>query len=74
MPELDGVALLERLKTERPWVTRVIHSSHVESLTAEAAALAHAVIPKPSSRETLLGALEQALDQKQWLVRDSAGF
>jgi len=74
MPELGGLALLERLKTERPWVTRVIHSSHVESLTEEAAALAHAVIPKPSSSETLLGALERALDRKQWLVRDSAGF
>jgi len=74
MPELDGLALLERLKTERPWVTRVIHSSHVESLAAEAAAVAHAVIPKPCSSETLLQALEQALDEKQWLVRDSAGF
>jgi len=74
MPELDGVALLERLKTERPWVTRVIHSSHVESLAPHAADIAHVVIPKPCPSQALLGALEQAMDHKEWLVRDSSGF
>jgi DNA-binding NtrC family response regulator len=74
MPELDGMVLLERLKSERPWVTRVIHSSHVESLAPGAAELAQIVIPKPCSARALLSALEDAFDQKHWLVRDSAGF
>src|SRR6188474_3677914 len=33
MPVVDGVTLLRRLKSEQPTVMRVIHSSHVESLS-----------------------------------------
>src|SRR4051812_38471635 len=43
MPALGGAAFLARLRTEHPTVMRVIHSSHVESLSPEQAqALAHA--------------------------------
>lgn len=75
MPVLDGLQLLARLKAERPEVTRVIHSSHVESLELEqAASLAHAVLAKTGRAEELVGVVERALDARRHWVRDSAGF
>ena len=55
MPVLDGASLLSRLKTEQPSVMRVIHSSHVESLTPDQAQeLAHAVLTKPGRPDELV--------------------
>lgn len=65
MPELNGVALLQRLKSERPCVMRVIHSSHVEPLTGpELEALAHAVVAKPDGAEKLVEVLKRAIAQR----------
>jgi two-component system response regulator PilR (NtrC family) len=75
MPVLDGATFLARLKTEHPSVMRVIHSSHVESLTAEQAQdLAHAVLTKPGRSEELVVILEWAIDQGRRRVRDSVGY
>ena len=75
MPVLDGVALLGRLKTEQPSVIRVVHSSHVESLTPEQAQdLAHAVLTKPGRPDELVVVLEWALDQRRKRLRDSVGY
>ena len=74
MPGFDGVALLGRLKTEHPNVMRVVHSSHVESLSAEQAQdLAHAVLKKPGRPDELVVVLEWALAQRRKQLRDSAG-
>jgi CheY-like chemotaxis protein len=74
MPVLDGLSLLERLRAEQPSVMRVIHSSHVESLSPEQAQeLAHAVLSKPGRPEELVVALEWAIDQRR-RVRDSVGY
>ena len=75
MPGVDGIALLERLKAEHPSIRRVIHSSHVESLTSEQSGeLAHAVLRKPGRADELLRVLDWALDQRQRRLRDSANF
>jgi DNA-binding NtrC family response regulator len=75
MPVLGGMTLLTRLKSEHPSVMRVIHSSHVESLSAEQAnELAHAVLAKPSHPEELVVVLEWAIDQRRRRVRDSVGY
>jgi two-component system response regulator YesN len=75
MPVLDGVALLSRLKTEQPSVMRVIHSSHVESLTAEQGQeLAHAVLTKPGRPDELVVVLEWAIEQRRKHLRDSVGY
>lgn len=75
MPKSDGLALLERLKAEQPAVMRVIHSSHVESLTTEQAQeLAHAVLRKPARPEEPLLILDWALDQRRRRLRDSVGY
>lgn len=66
MPVLDGIALLMRLKAERPEVMRVIHSSHVESLTPEQCQeLAHAVLSKPGRPEELVNALDWAVSHRR---------
>jgi DNA-binding NtrC family response regulator len=75
MPVLDGIALLTRLKTEQPSLMRVIHSSHVESLTADQTQeLAHAVLTKPGRPDELVVVLEWAIDQRRRRVRDSVGY
>jgi CheY-like chemotaxis protein len=75
MPGFDGVALLGRLKTEHPHIMRVVHSSHVESLTPEQhQELAHAVLTKPGRPDELVVALEWALAQRRKQLRDSAGY
>ena len=75
MPALDGAALLSRLKTEQPNLMRVIHSSHVESLTPEQAQeLAHAVLTKPGRPDELVVVLEWALAQRRKQLRDSVGY
>jgi len=75
MPDLDGASFLARLKTEHPSVMRVIHSSHVESLTPEQSQdLAHAVLTKPARPDELVVVLEWAVDQRRRRVRDSAGY
>ena len=75
MPVLDGVGLLARLKAEQPSVMRVIHSSHVESLTPKQAHdLAHAVIAKPGRSNELVVVLEWAIEQRRNKVRDSVGY
>jgi DNA-binding NtrC family response regulator len=75
MPVVDGAAFLERLKTEHPSVMRVIHSSHVESLTPERAQeLAHAVLTKPGRPDDLVVVLEWAIDQRRRRMRDSVGY
>jgi two-component system response regulator PilR (NtrC family) len=75
MPGFDGVGLLGRLKTEHPNVMRVVHSSHVESLTSEQAQdLAHAVLTKPGRPDELVVVLEWALAQRRKQVRDSVGY
>jgi CheY-like chemotaxis protein len=72
MPGVDGVALLQRLKTEQPSVMRVIHSSHVESLSRERLEeLSHAVVTKPGRPDELVMVLEWALDQRRRRLRDS---
>ncbi len=54
---------------------RVIHSSHVESLTTEQAQeLAHAVLSKPGRPDELIVVLEWALDQRRRRLRDSVGY
>jgi CheY-like chemotaxis protein len=74
MPGAGGRELLERLKTERPSLIRVIHSSHVESLTqSELEKLAHGVLRKPADPSDLIGMLEWAIDQRRRRKRDSAG-
>lgn len=74
MPRVDGVALLQRLKTEQPSVMRVIHSSHVESLSRDQLEeLAHAVVNKPGRPDELVLVLEWALDQRRRRLRDSVG-
>lgn len=75
MPGVDGVALLGRLKTEQPSVMRVVHSSHVESLTPEQGQeLAHAVLTKPGRPDELVVVLEWALVQRRKRLRDSVGY
>lgn len=75
MPVVDGVTLLGRLKTEQPNVMRVIHSSHVESLSAEQAQdLGHAVLTKPGRPDELVVVLEWALAQRRKQPRDSVGY
>jgi CheY-like chemotaxis protein len=75
MPVLDGVALLQRLKTEQPTVMRVIHSSHVESLAPDRVQdLAHAVLAKPGRPDELVVVLEWAIAQRRSRVRDSVGY
>lgn len=74
MPVFDGISLLKRLKTEQPSLMRVVHSSHVESLTAEQAdEFAHALLSKPSRPDQLVSVLEWAIDQRRRRVRDSVG-
>src|SRR4029079_14046608 len=66
MPVLDCASLLSRLKAEQPSVIRVIHSSHIETLTSERASeLAHAVLAKPGQPDDLVDVLEAALAQRQ---------
>lgn len=75
MPVLDGLGLLARLKAEQPQVMRVIHSSHVESLSPDQAQeLAHAVLAKPGRPDELVMVLEWALAQRRATVRDSVGY
>jgi DNA-binding NtrC family response regulator len=75
MPGIDGVALLGRLKTEHPNLMRVVHSSHVESLTPEQSQeLAHAVLTKPGRPDELVVVLEWALAQRRKQLRDSVGY
>ncbi len=75
MPAVDGVALLRRLKTEHPTVIRVIHSSHIESLSREEVEdLSHAVITKPGRPDELVRVLEWALEQRRRRLRDSVGY
>ena len=75
MPNVDGVALLRRLKTEQPSVMRVIHSSHVESLLpGEGDELAHAVLTKPGRPDELVVVVEWAIDQRRRRMRDSVGY
>jgi DNA-binding NtrC family response regulator len=75
MPVLGGMTLLTRLKSEHPSVMRVIHSSHVESLSPEQAnELAHAVLAKPGRPDELLVVLEWAIDQRRRRLRDSVGY
>jgi CheY-like chemotaxis protein len=73
MPVLDGIALLRRLKKEQPELMRVVHSSHIESLTAEQAdEFAHAVLAKPGRPDELVQILDWAIDQRRRRLRDSA--
>jgi CheY-like chemotaxis protein len=75
MPVLDGISLLRRLKTEQPSLMRVVHSSHVESLTAEQAdEFAHALLTKPCRSEELVLILEWAIEQRRRRLRDSVGY
>jgi CheY-like chemotaxis protein len=75
MPVVDGATLLRRLKTEQPSLMRIVHSSHVESLTPEQAdELAHALLSKPSRPDELLQILEWAIDQRRRRLRDSVGY
>jgi CheY-like chemotaxis protein len=75
MPVQDGLTFLRRLKTEHPTVMRVIHSSHVESLSPDQAQeLAHAVLSKPGRPEELVVVLEWAIEQRRRQSRDSVGF
>jgi DNA-binding NtrC family response regulator len=75
MPVLDGATFLVRLKKEHPSIMRVIHSSHVESLTPELAhELAHAILAKPGRPDELIVVLEWALDQRRRRLRDSVGY
>lgn len=74
MPVFDGISLLRRLKTEQPSLMRIVHSSHVESLTAEQAdEFAHALLSKPSRPEELVSILEWAIEQRRRRLRDSVG-
>jgi CheY-like chemotaxis protein len=75
MPVLDGISLLRRLKKEQPEVMRVVHSSHIESLTAEQAdEFAHAVLAKPGRPDELVVILDWAIDQRRRRLRDSANY
>ena len=75
MPVLDGIALLERLKSKQPTVMRVIHSSHVESLSPDQThELAHAVLGKPGRPDELVVVLEWAIEQRRRRLRDSVGY
>lgn len=75
MPVHDGIELLRRLKTEHPTLMRVIHSSHVESLTQnQIHELAHAVLAKPGRADELVALLEWALGERRRRLRDSVGF
>jgi CheY-like chemotaxis protein len=66
MPVLDGIGLLRRLKTEQPSLMRVVHSSHVESLTAEQAdEFAHALLSKPGRPDELVAILEWAIEHRR---------
>ena len=75
MPVHGGLDLLARLKAEHPSLMRVIHSSHVESLSPDQCQeLAHAVLAKPGRPDELVAMLEWALDQRRRDVRDSVGY
>ncbi len=75
MPVQDGVDLLRRLKAEHPTVMRVIHSSHVESLSPDQIQdIAHAVLAKPGRPEELVVVLEWAIGERRRRERDSVGF
>jgi DNA-binding NarL/FixJ family response regulator len=75
MPVLDGIALLTRLKAEQPSLMRVIHSSHIESLTPEQTQqLTHVALAKPAGPDELALALDWALDQRRRRLRDSVNF
>ncbi|HKY34360.1 MAG TPA: response regulator [Polyangiaceae bacterium] len=74
MPALEGVALLRGLKMQQPTVMRVIHSSHVESLSREQLEdLSHAVIAKPGRPDELVMVLDWALEQRRRKIRDCVG-
>jgi DNA-binding NtrC family response regulator len=74
MPGVDGVSLLIRLKLEHASIVRVVHSSHVESLSGEQVReLAHAVLNKPAPPEELVQLLETAVAERRKQVRDSVG-
>jgi len=75
MPVLDGIALLRRLKKEQPSLMRVVHSSHIESMTAEQAdEFAHAVLAKPGRPDELVLILDWAIEQRRRSMRDSVGY
>jgi DNA-binding NtrC family response regulator len=75
MPVVNGVSLLTRLKAEQPSLMRVIHSSHVESLSPDQTQeLAHAVLAKPGRPDELVAVLDWAIDQRRRRLRDSVGY
>jgi CheY-like chemotaxis protein len=75
MPVVDGKALLARLKTEQPSAMRVIHSSHVGSLSAELTrGLAHAMLTKPGRPGELVSVLEWAIEQRHKRIKESVGY
>ena len=55
MPQLDGLALLQRLANQNSYVPVVAMSASTEHLRAAAAAGAHATLSKPFDIERLLG-------------------
>ncbi|GAB7044779.1 MULTISPECIES: HDOD domain-containing protein [Catenuloplanes] len=65
MPEMDGAALLEQVRTEFPGVVRVILSGQTnESNLLRIMVLAHEMLSKPTTPEVLIAVIERLLDAR----------
>ena len=65
MPEMDGAALLEQVRTEFPGMVRVILSGQTnESNLLRIMVLAHEMLSKPTTPEALIAVIERLLDAR----------
>ena len=67
MPEMDGLTLMERIKTVRPHTPTILISGHMERDLAVAALRhgAYAFIPKPIDREFFVAWLIRAIEVRR---------
>ncbi|MDQ0365085.1 HDOD domain-containing protein [Catenuloplanes indicus] len=65
MPEMDGAALLEQVRTEFPSMVRVILSGQTnESNLLRIMVLAHEMLSKPTTPEALIAVIERLLEAR----------
>jgi len=70
MPEMDGVALLRRVREAHPAVARIVLSGHADQdVMLRAMAIAHQFLPKPSDPGLIESAVARVCDL-QALVND----
>ena len=65
MPVLDGIGLLQRMRSEHPKVIRLVHSSRIETDGPERlGSLAQGALAKPAHPDRLIQLIESALAQQ----------